>query len=118
MLLGLRDLRIAGESFTPEDVPIKPVLLTVKAHRDKKWYEIGQKYSKAKFFSLMRAAQPADKLRPIFIEGVNLLKHKSSLIFLGEKYFKKCPFQYRLSFIKRMRLPKHLQENVRNKLEQ
>ena len=88
---GLRDLRIVGESFTPEDIPPKPVLLTVKAHRDKKWFEIGQKYSEAKLFSLMKASRPTDKVRPIFIEGMKLLEQEGFGEFLKREVMQRVP---------------------------
>lgn len=83
---GLRDLRIVGESFTPEDIPLKSVLLTVNAHKDKRWFEVGKKYSESGLFSLMKAAQPQDKkVRSIFVDGMRLLEHaKFSELFKKE----------------------------------
>jgi hypothetical protein len=90
-LSGLRDLRIVGESFIPEDVPLKSVLFTVKAHRDDSWFEEGQKYSEFSFFSLMKAAQPRDKVRPIFVEGRRLLEYKKFQDFLEKDLMQKVP---------------------------
>lgn len=70
---GLRDLRIVGESFTHEDVPLKSVLLRASVHRQKEWFELGPKYSCLKLFSLMKAGEILSKTRPIFVEGEKLL---------------------------------------------
>lgn len=88
-LSGLRDLRMFGENFAPEDVKLKPVLLNVKAHRDEKWFEVGQDYSKSKIFSLMKAVRPSEKQRAVFVEGLTLLKQKKFVRFL-EKQLMQC----------------------------
>lgn len=90
-LSGLRDLRIVGESFIPEEVPLKSVLFTVRAHRDDSWFEEGQKYSESSFFSLMKAAQPRDKVRPIFVEGQRLFEFKKFHDFLEKELMQKVP---------------------------
>ncbi|ADE12083.1 hypothetical protein [Sideroxydans lithotrophicus] len=90
-LSGLRDLRIVGESFIPEDVPLKSVLFTVRAHRDESWFEVGQKYSESSFFSLMKAAQPKDKVRPIFVDGQRLFEYKKFQEFLEKDVMQKVP---------------------------
>lgn len=90
-LSGLRDLRIVGESFIPEDVPLKSVLFTVKAHCDDKWFEVGQIYSESALFSVMKAAQPRDKVRSIFVEGLRLIEHQKFLEYLGKELMQKVP---------------------------
>jgi hypothetical protein len=89
--LSLRDLKIFGESFTPEEVSFKSVLLTVKAHRDKGWFEVGQKYSASGFFSIMKAELPKDKIRPIFVEGLRLLEYQKFLDDLNKEMTQKVP---------------------------
>ncbi|MBX9893708.1 MAG: hypothetical protein K2Y09_00805 [Nitrosomonas sp.] len=86
---GLRDLRIVGESFTHEDVPLKSVLLKIPTHRQKRWFEVGSKYSDLKFFSLMKAGEVGSKTRSIFIEGENLLQSDVFNKFL-EKEIMQC----------------------------
>lgn len=90
-LSGLRDMRIVGESFIPEDVPLKSVLFTVKAHRDDKLFRVGKKYSESKFFSLMKAERPTDKVRPIFVEGLRLLEYDEFQKFLEKELMQKVP---------------------------
>jgi hypothetical protein len=87
--LGLRDLRIVGESFSHEDVPLKQVLLKVSAHRQKRWFEIGSKYSELKLFSLMKAGEGGSNTRPIFVEGEQLLKSNDFDLFF-EKEIMQC----------------------------
>jgi hypothetical protein len=90
-LSGLRDLRMFGENFAPEDVKIKLVLLRAKEHGDEKWSAIGPEYSKSKIFSLMKAARPVDKLRAIFVEGLTLLKQKEFVRFLDNEMMQYVP---------------------------
>jgi hypothetical protein len=90
-LSGLRDLRMFGENFAPEDVKLKPVLLNITAHRDEKWFEVGQKYSKSKIFSLMKAVRSADKVRAIFVEGLKLLKQQNFVQFFDKEMMQRVP---------------------------
>ena len=85
----LRDLRIVGESFTHEEVPLKSVLLRDPTHKQEKWFNVGQKYSKSKLFSLMKAEGSVDKTRPIFVEGERLINSDEF-----HKFFKKEIMQY------------------------
>ncbi len=89
---GLCDLRIVGESFTHEDVPLKQVLLKVSAHRQKRWFEIGSKYSKLKLFSLMKAGEVGNITRPIFVEGEQLLKSNDFDLFFKKEIMQCVPF--------------------------
>lgn len=86
---GLRDLRIVGERFTHEDVPLKSVLFRASVHRQKKWFELGPKYSCLKLFSLMKAGEIQSKTRPIFVEGEKLLKSNDFDLFF-EKEIMQC----------------------------
>ncbi|WP_293007208.1 hypothetical protein [Nitrosomonas sp.] len=86
---GLCDLRIVGESFTHEDVPLKSVLLNVSAHKQRRWFEIGPIYSKLKLFSLMKAGDVGSKIRSIFVEGEQLLEGDDFQNFF-EKQMMQC----------------------------
>ncbi|MXS82713.1 hypothetical protein [Nitrosomonas oligotropha] len=88
---GLRDLRIVGESFTHEDVPLKSVLLRASVHRQKKWFELGPKYSCLKLFSLMKAGEILSKTRPIFVEGEKLLECDIFKNFLKKEIMQSVP---------------------------
>ena len=90
-LSGLRDLRIVGESFTHEKVPLKSVLLTVRAHKQEKWFDVGQEYSKSKLFSLMKAEGPGDKIRPIFVDGTKLFENAEFLNFVEKEMMQRVP---------------------------
>lgn len=88
---GLRDIRIDGESFSQEEVPLKSVLLTVNAHKSDSWFDLGPEYSKLGLFSIMKAGQPRDEVRPIFINGERLFKHDKFQEFLSKEMMQKVP---------------------------
>lgn len=94
-LRGLKDIRIDGESFTQEEIPLKPVLLTVKAHKNDSWFDLGQVYSASKIFSLMKAEHRSDKVRPIFVDGMRLLEQVFFLDFLKKEMMQKVPISVR-----------------------
>lgn len=88
----LRDLRIVGESFTHEEVPLKSVLLRESIHKQEKWFDVGQKYSKSRLFSLMKAERSVDKIRPIFVEGERLINSDEFHDFFKKEIMQYIPF--------------------------
>lgn len=88
----LRDLRIVGESFTHEEVPLKSVLLRESAHKQEKWFYVGQEYSKSKLFSLMKAEKSVEKIRPIFVEGERLINSDEFHDFFKKEIMQYVPF--------------------------
>lgn len=89
---GLRDLRILGERFNPEDTPLKKVLLTVRAHKNQHWAQQGPKYSSAGIFSVMnKGPRPGDKVRPLFVDGMRLMDHEPFKIFLEKEIAQRVP---------------------------
>lgn len=92
---GLRDLRIVGERFSPEDTPLKQVLLTVQAHKNERWYLRGPEYSREGLFHSMKSASPSSKVRPIFVDGLRLLDHSYFKDFVANELTQKVPVSVR-----------------------
>ena len=92
---GLRDLRIVGERFSPEDTPLKQVLLTVLAHKNERWSLRGPEYSREKLFHSMKSVNPSTKVRPIFVDGLRLLEHPYFKDFVAKELKQKVPISVR-----------------------
>ncbi len=82
-LTGLRDLRIIGERFSPEDISAKLVLLRT-AHRNQNWFNHGPDYSAAGLLSIMKAGEGRANVRPIYIDGTKLLEFKGFQNFVAK----------------------------------
>ena len=72
---GLRDIRILGEMFSPEEIEPKQVLLNLKSHRIAEWSKKAPLLSGEKVLSAFRKPQNSDSPKPIFIDGSKVFKH-------------------------------------------
>ena len=72
---GLRDIRIIGETFSPEDVEPKQVLLKLRHHKVVDWSKDAPCLSEKKAISAFQRTMHSGNTRPIFIDGKEILKY-------------------------------------------
>ena len=72
---GLRDIRILGETFSPEEIEPKQVLLNLKYHRLAVWSKEAPLLSKNKVLFAFHRTQQSVNTRPIFVNGERIFKY-------------------------------------------
>ena len=71
---GLRDIRIIGEMFSPEEIEPKQVLLNIKSHRISEWSKKAPLLSDKKVLSAFQKPLKNYTMKPIFIDGLKIFK--------------------------------------------
>ena len=71
---GLRDLRILGENFSPEEISPKEVLLREKHHKLQEFAKWAPIYSKNQIISSYKRYEGESKIRAIHIDGNKLIE--------------------------------------------
>ena len=79
----LRDIRILGETFSPEEIEPKQVLLTLKHHKVVDWSKEAPCLSAKKAILAFQETMRSVNARPIFIDGKEILEYSYNDI---EKY--------------------------------
>ena len=71
----LRDIRILGERFSPEEIEPKQVLLNLTSHRLAEWSKEAPLLSAKKALLAFHNTQQSGNMRPIFADGVKIFDH-------------------------------------------
>ena len=79
----LRDIRILGERFSPEEIEPKQVLLNLTSHKLPDWSKKAPLLSAKKALLAFQSPQQSRNMRPIFVDGVKIFEHSREDI---EKY--------------------------------
>ena len=72
---GLRDIRILGEMFSPEEIEPKKVMLNLTSHRLAGWSKKAPLLSAKNALLAFRSAQQSGNTRPIFVDGAKILEY-------------------------------------------
>ena len=88
----LRDIRIAGERFAPEDLKPKKILLRKEAHKSESANTFSELFSKDGFLSVQRKVSAnSKKVRPIYISDGVLPQLKEYQAFLDKALMQRVP---------------------------
>ena len=71
----LRDIRILGERFSPEEIEPKQVLLNLASHRLAEWSKEAPLLSAKKVLLAFHSTQQSGNIRPIFVDGMKMFEH-------------------------------------------
>ena len=91
---NLKDLRIVGERFAPEDTPIKQVMISTR-HKQLKWASSAITYSDSKLFSLMRTPIESNRVRQVFVDGELLITQETFKLYVKKLLIQKVPLSVR-----------------------
>ena len=93
-ITGLKDLRIVRENFSPEEVPIKIVMLKAKQHGLKRCVEYSKNadiYSNKRIISAYQRDQSTNKVRIIYVDGNKLVRLKETRSYVKCVIFEHVP---------------------------
>lgn len=88
---SLKDLRIMGEKFSPEEISPKEVLLKVKHHKLVDWAKKAAIYSEAQLFTTFEIDKSRKKIRPVHLNGELLVKQHCIKKFARHVVHQKLP---------------------------
>ena len=71
----LRDIRILGERFSPEEIEPKQVLLNLTSHKLAEWSKEAPLLSAKKALLAFHSTQQSGNMRPIYADGVKIFEH-------------------------------------------